>query len=638
MLKWLDARKAIDVGTALADDFVLQSASGSGTRQKNGSPVVAGRDLQKFMQKFLQRVDRDARPLQLNLFKRAKLANSFKWRLLEKGVEKDVVEELTQALVLRLTTGKAGSALPAKSLAASAGAAAADNAQTLANKGNDHMTRGEYAEAVTCYQDSVRLDGRNPVTRNNLGVALCRVGEYEEAEEQFRRAIGIKANNADAHFNLGTLLRLKGQIVESEMPLRRALKLKPGYVNAQISLGETLTVLGRLHDARELLEKALKLDRRNVGALASLGSLAAREGRFAEAEVLFNRAQEIDPTAPDVWVGLVGLKKMTPADAAVWLKGAQASADSAPEPLSEARIRYAIGKCYDDVGDFTRAFSSYRRANELMKTGALAYDGDPRKRLVDDMIRVYTREALSDLQRGASHPTVPVFVVGMPRSGTSLVEQIVASHPAARGAGELRFWGQAFRKHATTLSQRLPDQALRKRLAEDYLRTLARGATGASRVVDKSPFNSDYLGVIHLALPDARVIYVQRDPLDTCLSCYFQDFPPALNFTLDLSDLVRYYREHRRLMEHWRAALPSGTLLDVPYEELIADQEGWTRRIVQFLGLPWDERCLNFQSTDRNVLTASYWQVRQKLYRSSIGRWRNYEKFIGPLLELKGLD
>jgi tetratricopeptide (TPR) repeat protein len=635
MLKWFGGREVAQVGAALADDVVLQSSSRS--RHKAGDPGSAGRDLQKFMQTFLQRVDRDAGPLQLNLFKRARLANSFKWRLLEKGVEKGLVEELTQALVLRLTTDKAAAALAAGSSAAAAGRATADNAQTLATKGNDHLTRGEYAEAVRCYQDCVRLDGRNAVTRNSLGVALCRVGEYEEAEAQFRRAVGIKASNADAQFNLGTLLRLRGQIVESEMPLRRALKLKPAYVNAQISLGATLTVLGRLHDARELLEKALKLDRQNVGALASLGLLLSREGRFAEAEAVFNRAAEIDPKAPDVWVGLVGLRKMTPADAAVWLKGAQASADHGLEPLSEARIRYAIGKCYDDVGDFMHAFRSYQRANELMKTGAPAYDGEARQRFIDDMIRVYTREALSDLPRGAAHSTLPVLVIGMPRSGTSLVEQIIASHPAARGAGELRYWGQAFRKHATALREELPDPALRKRLAEDYLGTLARGAAGAARVVDKSTFNSDYLGVIHAALPNARVIHVRRDPLDTCLSCYFQDFPPALNFTLDLADLARYYREHWRLMEHWRKALPPGTLLDVPYEELIADQQGWTRRIVEFLGLPWDERCLSFHTTERSVLTASYWQVRQKLFQSSVGRWRNYEKFIGPLLELKGL-
>jgi tetratricopeptide (TPR) repeat protein len=634
LLNWLNAREATEVGTALADDFVLHNTSGTpGAR----GPAPEGKQLQKFLQRFLQRVDQETRSLKLNVFKRAKLANSFKWRLLEKGVDKPLVEELTHALVLRLTTGKADSALPGKSSGAPASRAAAENVQTLLTKGNDHMTRGEYAEAVICYQDSVRLDGRNPVARNNLGAALCRVGEYQEAEEQFRRAIGTKANNAEAHFNLGTLLRLKGQLVESEMPLRRALKLKPGYVEAQISLGATLTVLGRLDDARDLLEKALKLDRRNVRALVSLGFLLSREGRFAEAEEMFNRALEVDPKSPDVWVGLAGLRKMTPADAAVWLKGAQASADNALEPISEARIRFAIGKCYDDTGDFTRAFRSYQRANELMKTGALAYDVEARKRFVDDMIRVYTREALSPAP-SASDSTLPVFVVGMPRSGTSLVEQIIASHPAARGAGELRFWGNAFAKHVTSLRQAVPDQALTKRLAEDYLRTLSRGAAGALRVVDKSTFNSDYLGVIHLALPKARVIYVQRDPVDTCLSCYFQDFPPALNFTLDLSDLAKYYHQHQRLVAHWRSVLPLGTMLDVPYAELIADQETWTRRIVEFLGLEWDERCLQFHETERTVLTTSFWQVRQQIYSSSVGRWHNYQKFIGPLLELKDLN
>jgi hypothetical protein len=138
--------------------------------------------------------------------------------------------------------------------------------------------------------------------------------------------------------------------------------------------------------------------------------------------------------------------------------------------------------------------------------------------------------------------------------------------------------------------------------------------------------------------PQARFIYVQRDPIDTCLSCYFQDFPPALSFTHDLSDLAHYYRQHRRLIEHWRGALPAERLLDVSYEGLIADQEGWSRRIVEFLGLPWDERCLDFYRTERPVMTASYWQVRQKIYNSSVGRWRNYRKFIGPLLSLNGTE
>ncbi|HEX8783965.1 MAG TPA: sulfotransferase, partial [Steroidobacteraceae bacterium] len=192
--------------------------------------------------------------------------------------------------------------------------------------------------------------------------------------------------------------------------------------------------------------------------------------------------------------------------------------------------------------------------------------------------------------------------------------------------------------HMTRLQHEPPDGATRRRLAEKYLRVLARQFPDARRVVDKSPFNSDILGILHAVFPHARFIYVQRDPIDTCLSCYFQSFPASLNFTQDLSDLTDYYRQHRRLIKHWRGSLPAGTLLDVPYEELVADQEGWTRRIMEFLGLEWSQQTLDFDKTDRPVLTASFWQVRQKIYTTSVGRWRNYEKFIRPLLDLKDLS
>jgi hypothetical protein len=183
----------------------------------------------------------------------------------------------------------------------------------------------------------------------------------------------------------------------------------------------------------------------------------------------------------------------------------------------------------------------------------------------------------------------------------------------------------------------MPGEPLTRKLAAGYLRELDAYSSSASRVVDKATVNSDYLGIVRSVLPNARMIYLQRDPVDTCLSCYFQQFSPAVDFAMDMSDLAHYYREHRRLMSHWRSALPEGCLLEVPYADLIADQEVWTRRIVEFVGLEWDARCLNFHQTERTVLTASFWQVRQKLYKSSIGRWRNYQKFIGPLLELKDI-
>jgi hypothetical protein len=223
----------------------------------------------------------------------------------------------------------------------------------------------------------------------------------------------------------------------------------------------------------------------------------------------------------------------------------------------------------------------------------------------------------------------------MMRSGTSLVEQIIASHPAATGAGELGFWSDSVRKHEALIRRERLGERLRQELAEGYLQTLARHSVDAMRVVDKAPINSNFLGVIHSVFPNARIIYMRRNPIDTCLSCYFQQFPPTLNFKMDLSDLAHYYREHQRLMAHWRAVLPPGTILDVPYAELVADQEGWTRKILDFLGLEWDQRCLEFHRTTRPVMTASYWQVRQRIYKDSVQRWRHYRKFIGPLLDLK---
>lgn len=256
---------------------------------------------------------------------------------------------------------------------------------------------------------------------------------------------------------------------------------------------------------------------------------------------------------------------------------------------------------------------------------------------MDDTIRVYAAETIGRRVEGASQSATPVFVVGMMRSGTSLVEQIIASHPRAAGAGELDFWKDAALKHRDRLPGGVPDAPLAKKLGDSYLNALSGHCRDALRVVDKSTFNSDHLGLIHAVFPNARIIYVRRDPVDTCLSCYFQQFANAASFTFDLADLAHSYREHHRLIHHWRTALPAGAMLEVPYAELVADQEAWTRRMIDFVGLEWDPSCLEYYATQRPVLTASNWQVRQRIHSSSVGRWRKYEKFIRPLLELRKL-
>jgi tetratricopeptide (TPR) repeat protein len=629
---WFDSREATEIGIALADQYAQQRDStavpGSGKTAK-GEP----RDP---LQGILDRAGRELRTLRLNFYKRAKFANSFKWRLLEKGVGRDIADRVTEKLVLHLSLNQAGSVFSQNEIAGPADQPQSRNARSLLTQGNKCAAQGEYSEAIIYYRELLALNPRHPEALNNLGATLFRLGHYSEAEEIFRGTLRIYPDFADANSNLGILLRCSGRVAEAETWLRRAIKINPKHIDARSNLGLAFIFLGRLSDAKSQFRKALKFAPRNTHTLFAMGFLATVEGRFDEAEAMFKRAVEIDPKTPSAWAAMAGLRKMTSSDAA-WLQSAEEIAASGITVLEEADMRFAIAKYCDDVEDFNGAFQSYKRANELHKMAATSYDRDARARLVDDLMRVYTREAISHVEPLVSDSMKPIFVVGMPRSGTSLIEQIIASHPDAKGAGELAFWSRAAHDHETVIRRTLLDESTRKKLAEDCLRDLEARSGDALRIVDKSPLNSDYLGVIHSVFPSARIIYMQRDPIDACLSCYFQKFDVELNFTMDLSDLAHYFRQHQRLMAHWRAVLPPGTILDVPYAELVADQEGWTRKVLAFLGLEWNQRCLDFHRTERPIVTASAWQVRQKLYQGSVARWRQYEKFIGPLLELKDL-
>lgn len=511
------------------------------------------------------------------------------------------------------------------------------NISALLAEVESDFAQGRYAAAAQRLREVLTADPQHAFAHNRLGGALVNLGRYPEAEQEFRRAIELEPGFAKPHFNLGIVLFWRGDFAAAEAAYLRAVELDPQNVEALVSLGMTLGTVGRLSDARACFERALSLQPENVSALCSLGWLGSVEGRFEEAEASFRRAIAIDPRRSAAWAPIANLRRMTPADRD-WLEGVMRLVAEGVPPLEEASLQFALGKYFDDVGDFAAAFGHYQRGNELHRQLAVPYDRGARAALVDDMIRVYTQERLAHPAPGASDSQRPVFVVGMMRSGTSLVEQIVASHPQVAGAGELDFWPNAIRTYEQRLRRDVPDSALARELAGSYLRLLGRRSQDALRVVDKSNFNADLLGLIHLVLPNARFVYVRRDPVDTCLSCYFAQFASTLNFTADLADLAHYYREHHRLMMHWRSALPAGTLLEVPYERLVADQEAWSRRIIECMGLEWDPRCLEFHTARRPVLTASNWQVRQPVYSRSVRRWRNYERHLGPLLELRELE
>jgi len=628
ILQWFDAREAAAIGVALADHFVPDSSLSASGRKKAG----ASRDWRQDVPRLRQRITREAGSLKLNLFKRARLLNSFKWRLSELGFDAKSVEELTQVVLMQLVVKGESVATPSGDSGVRAdGTGTTRRLPNLLGQADAVFAQRRYAEAAKQLEAIVALDDRNGDVHAKLGAALCCVGRYADAERALRRAIELKPSLASAYFNLGTLLRDKGEFAASETALHRAVKQDPKNALALASLGLTLGMRGRLSEARECFGKALRLKPHDAGTLSSLGWLDGIEGRFEEAEKHYWAALEADPRHPGARALLAGLRRMTDADKE-WLAGAERTLAEGVPPLEESKLRYAVGKYFDDVGKYSKAFEQFERANELQKLVAAPYDRAARTKFADEMIREYTKERLAQPGKGASGSTRPVFVTGMMRSGTSLVEQIIASHPQAKGAGELNFWNEAARKQQEPL-----DEARTRKLAESYLRILQQHSADALRVVDKSTFNTDHLGLIHLVLPKARIIYLQRDPVDTCLSCYFQDFANVASFTMDLSDLAHYCQEHHRLIAHWRQVLARETLLVVPYAELVADPETWSRRIIEFIGLEWDPRCLRSHKTQRAVLTASNWQVRQPVYSRSVGRWRNYEKFIRPLLQLRDL-
>jgi tetratricopeptide (TPR) repeat protein len=549
-------------------------------------------------------------------------------------------------------------------------------AEAHGNLGNALRDLGQPQEALASYRRMLEIRPDSAEAHNNLGNALLSLGQLEDAAASYRRALAIRPRSAGALANLGNVLRGLGQPQEAALSCRRALEMEPDFVeahrylgNAKFDLGQfdeaaasygralalkpdfaevhtalsvVLRQTGRAAEAEASCRRALEIAPNSAEALAFLGEIHADRGQFSEAEDLFKRALSIDPDLPEGWAGIARYRKMGDGDAP-WLAAAQRLVGKRLPMQHEINMRYAIGKYFDDVKDFEQAFASYRLANELTKRYGVSYDRERVARRVDRITAAYDRNWLRQLRPEANPSERPVFIVGMPRAGTTLAEQILASHPAVFGAGELRFWHTASADYESSsrrnglggaAGSEAGDAAVISGLSDQYLRQLDGLSADALRVVDKMPANIMNLGLIHAALPNARIIHMQRNPIDTCLSIYFQVFSTTHSYANDLEHLAHYYTQYLRVMEHWRSTLPEGAILDVPYEGLVEDSEVWSRRMVQFVGLPWDPRCLDFHQTNRTVLTASNWQVRQKISKLSVGRWRSYEKFVGPLRHL----
>jgi tetratricopeptide (TPR) repeat protein len=506
---------------------------------------------------------------------------------------------------------------------------------------------GRYEASAKCYRDLLDRAPDNARLHANLAHVLHCLGDFRAAIEHCGRAIELDRRLPEGHLHLGNSLLALNALHEADAAYRAGLEIAPDHAALHTAHAMVERALGRLADAQASARRAFALRPDAADTLALLGSLAIDHGRFDDAEDWLRQALAIDPGLPEALASLTTLRKMSPADVP-WRDAAERVLARGLAVAHAINLHHALGKYYDDVDDPDAAFRHHRTGNEIARRSRLSYNRAEMTQRVTRTLEAFDRNALAALRPGGLASERPVFVVGMPRSGTSLTEQILASHPQVHGAGELLYWiFAADAERAANPGQRAvnpeqravnPEQraAMIAGLGRAYLEGLATQAPDASRVVDKLPVNFRNAGLIHAALPGARFVHIERNALDTCLSIYFQGFSAAHPYATDFGDLAHYYHEYRRLMAHWRSVLPPQTLLEVRYEDLVDDPEGWTRRMLTHIGLPWDPRCLEFHRTERPVLTASNWQVRQPIGKGSVGRWRRYERFIGPLREALG--
>jgi len=505
------------------------------------------------------------------------------------------------------------------------------------------QARGRLAEAEAAARKALAIDPGHLDSLNNLAGILRDVGRLDEAVETLRRALALKPDFAAGHNNLGNLLKDRGDYAGAVAAYHRALALAPDYAEAHFNLSVALGALGDLDAAQASLERVLALRPRDAAAHNNLGNIQRFRGDLDAARASYRRALALRPDFASARNNLVEFETFAPGDPAfALLERLKTRPDL---PIHEAiNAAFALAKMYADTGDSARAFANWRAGNALRKREAArcgrAFDADAHDRFVDALIATFAPAHFAR-PTGAADGTAAVFIVGMPRSCTSLIEQILSCHPAVFGAGERPEIGLAAERIARAVGADYPaavevlDGPALARHGEAYLDGLRSLAPEARRITDKMPANFLHLGLIARILPGARVIHCRRDPRDVCLSCFAHDFFQGNEFSNDLDDLARYWRAYRRLMAHWRRVLPLD-MLEIRYEDLVADQEGESRRLVEFCGLDWDPACLDFHKARRVVRTSSSVQVRRPIFTGSIGRWRGFATELAPLIEALG--
>ena len=528
------------------------------------------------------------------------------------------------------------------------------------------LRAGRPGEAVAPLAAASALRPADARLRHDLGLALMESGRAAEAVVELRHAVAAAPEYADAWFRLGIALEAEGEAGPAVAAYERATRLQPALPEAWFRAGALLQVLGhreeaigcfrraadtggktpfgRLGAARALLaedrdDEAERVLRKAVGAepgnaLAHdlLGSLLAESGRFEQAQACFARALALAPLLAGSWYDLVRCRPMTEDDRPLLARMEAALDTPRLDAGQRQRVHLALGKLHDDLGDPAAAMRHFDAADAL-RAGTTAFDAVAFHAEIDRIIERCTPEALAHAAARGSTDATPVLIIGMPRSGTTLVEQILSSHGAVAAGGELDFWtgrGAAWLR-AWSADEEAP---LVRQAAAAYLKRLRAIGRKSARVTDKMPFNFLWAGLVHAAFPRATFVHCRRAPVDTAVSIHQTLFHPGFAFPTGGPQLVAYLRGYERLVAHWRAVLPPARFVEVDYESLTADPEPEIRRLVAACGLGWDDACLRPHLNPRTVKTPSKWQARQPIHRASVARWKRYESCLGPLREL----
>jgi tetratricopeptide (TPR) repeat protein len=550
------------------------------------------------------------------------------------------------------------------------------------------LRAGRPADAIAPLRDATLLEPFNPTIQHDLGLAYLEVGRIPDAVVALQWAVASNPRYADAHFRLGIALEKLGNIGGAIVAYDRATELRPSLTEAWFRAGALVYELGhrdeaigcfrraaatggktrfgrmgkaralmaedRNQEAEQVLRQTLALDPGNAMAHDLLGNLLSEFGRFDEARECFQRAIAIAPLLAGCYYDLVRCRPVTRDDDDDGLLQRMEAALATPglEMAQLLRVHLAIGKAADDLGDYALAMQHFDAADGVRR-GSASFDSAAFSIETDRLIARCTPELIARAPELGSCDATPVLILGMPRSGTTLVEQIVSMHPEVGAGDELNFWNErgaawhrsclagnaaAANETPVVATDFMANEFVAKeflaKAAADYLGVLRTIAPTAARVTDKMPFNFLWAGLIHLAFPRAIIIHCRRAAVDTALSIHQTHFHPGLAFPTGGDELVSYFHSYRRLTDHWRSVLPADRFLEVDYEELTRAPEPVIRRIIAACGLSWHDACLRPESNPRAVRTPSKWQTRQPIYRTSVARWRRYEPWLGPLRAL----